>query len=112
MATIEQGSSGNLTPLLVGVNINPYTVLGNGSVTVTTAGTRVVMGASTSIKTITIRSNVANTGIIYVGTVSVTSANGFQLSPSETVSLDIDNLSKVYIDASVNTQTVTYITLS
>jgi hypothetical protein len=112
MASIEQGSSGNLTPLLNGVNILPYTILGNGLVTVTNAGTAVVLGSSTAISTITIRALSSNMGLIYVGTSSVSSANGFELSPQETVSLDISNLNKIYIDAQNSGEGITYITLT
>lgn len=112
MATIEQGSSGNLTPLLTGVNILPYSILGNGNTNVTTAGTRVPLSSSTAIKSVTIRAKSSNTGFIYVGSSSVSSSNGFQLSQDETVSLDIDNLSKVYIDSGVSGEGVTYIYLA
>lgn len=112
MASIEQGAGANLTPILTGVNILPYSVLGNGVKNVTTAGTAVQLATTTSSTTVTIRSKAANTGLIYVGTVSVSSSNGFQLSPSESVSLDIDNLSKIYIDAAVSGNGVTYIYLS
>lgn len=112
MANIEQGSSGNLTPILTGVNILPYSILGNGQQTVTTAGTRVQLASSTPTTTITIRAKSTNTGKIYVGTVTVTSSNGFILSASETVSIDLDNLSKVYIDSSVNGEGVSYIYLA
>lgn len=112
MASIEQGSSGNLTPLLNGITILPYTILGNGKQTVTTAGTRVQLASTTSTKTITIRALKTNTDLIFVGNVTVSSANGFQLSPSETVSIDLDNLSKVYLDSAVNGEGVTYIYLN
>lgn len=111
MANIEQGSSGNLTPLLNGVTILPYTILGNGKIVVTTSGTRVQLSSSTATATITIRALSTNTGIIYVGNSSVTSSNGFQLSPQETVSIDLSNLSNVWLDASVSGEGVTYIYL-
>jgi len=112
MASIEQGGNVNLSPILTGVNINPYSVIGNGAQTVTTAGTSVQLASSTSIKTVTIRAKVSNTGLIYVGSSSVSSVNGFQLSPAETVSLDLDNLSKIYVDAASNGDGVTYVYLS
>jgi hypothetical protein len=112
MANVEQGSSGNLTPLLQGVNILPYDILGNGSQTVSSSGTAVQLGTPTAITSITIRATSTNSGKIYVGTSSVDSTNGFQLSPSETVSLDISNLGTVYIDADNNGSSVTYIYLA
>jgi len=109
LAVIEQGSSAVSN---VSVNINPYSILGNGVQTVSTAGTRVQLSSSTAIKTVTIRSYASNTGLIYVGDSSVTSANGFQLSPQETVSLDIANLSSIWLDAQNNGDGVSYIYLA
>lgn len=109
MAGIEQGNGASST---VSVNINPYSILGNGVKTVPTAGTAVQLSTSVSIKTVTIRAYSTNTGIIYVGDSSVTSANGFQLSPQETVSLDIANLSTIWLNASANNDGVSYIYLA
>lgn len=111
MAGIEQGSSGNLTPLLSGVTILPYTVVGNGKTT-TTAGVAVQIASSTSIASVTLRALSSNTGKVYVGNSTVTALNGFQLAADETVSIDINNLNKVYIDVAVNGEGVTYIYLA
>lgn len=113
MATVEQGSSGNLTSLVTnGVNVLPYSIVGSGVQTVTTAGTRVALASTTAIKSVTVRAKSVNTGLIYVGSSIVASSNGFQLSSGETVSIDIDNLSKVYIDSAVNEEGVSFIYLS
>jgi len=113
MATVEQGSSGNLTSLVTnGVNVLPYSIVGSGVQTVTTAGTRVALASTTAIKSVTVRAKSVNTGLIYVGSSIVASSNGFQLSAGETVSIDIDNLSKVYIDSAVNEEGVSFIYLS
>lgn len=109
MSSIEQGSSGNLTPLLTGVNILPYTIIGNGKTTVTSPGSSVQLASSTSTSSITIKALATNTGTIYVGSSSVSSANGFQLAAGDTLSLDLNNLNKVYLDASVGGEGVTYV---
>ncbi len=111
MSTIEQGSSGNLTPILNGVHILPYTIVGSGQTTVTTAGTPVVLASSTATASMTIRAFSTNTGKIYVGSAGVSSSTGFILSADETVSLDLDNLSKIFINSSVNGEGVSYIYL-
>jgi hypothetical protein len=80
----------------------------NGSVTVVTAGTRVQL-PTVPVKSVTIKADVANTGIIYIGTSTVTSANGFELSAGESVSADIANIDVFYVDASANSQMVTYL---
>ena len=113
MAGIEQGSSGNLQSLVTnGVNILPFSITGSGVKVVTTAGTRVALASTTSIKSVTVKAKLGNTGLIYIGSSAVTSANGFQLAASETISLDIDDLAKVYIDSAVNLEGVTFIYLS
>lgn len=92
--------------------LNAYTTIATGKVTVTTAGTRVPLASvNTPTKTVTIRALSTNTGIIYVGDVTVTSGNGFQLSKSESVSIDYHLLDTVYIDSSVNGEGITYIWL-
>ena len=112
MASIEQGSI-NLGPgTAIGVNVLPYSIVGNGRTVVAVAGTQAALAGSTAVKTVTIRAFVSNTGLIYVGTTGVTSSNGFQLDASETVSLDIDNLSKIFLNAGVSGEGVSYIYLS
>jgi hypothetical protein len=94
-----------LSKVLVGALASVYT----GKTTVTTAGTRVVLASAQAITSVTIKALAANTGTIYVGGSSVASTNGFQLAKSESVSMDITDLSTVYIDASVNGEGVTYL---
>lgn len=86
----------------------PTTVY-NGKKTVTTAGTRVTLASSTTVKSVTIKALDTNTGYIYVGDTTVASTNGFQLAAGETVSLDLANLSTVNLDSSVSGEGVTYI---
>lgn len=112
MAVIEQGGLNLTSSTVISVNINPGTIVGNGVTTVSTAGTRVALAASTSIKSVTVKASEANTGYIYVGSSTVSAANGFELSARDVVSIDIDNLSKVYIDSSVNGEGVSYIYLA
>lgn len=102
----QQGTPGATT---VEVDILSLNSLGSGKTTVTTAGTRVVLGSSTTIKSVAIKALSTNTGIIYVGNVTVAASNGFQLKANEAVSLDITNLATVYIDSSINAEGVTYI---
>ena len=79
----------------------PATIVG-GTNDVTTAGTREALGASTVIKSVTIRAKATNTGNIYVGGVTVDSTNGIALAANDSVEIDIKNLATVYIDSSVN----------
>jgi len=84
-----------------------------GSTTVTTAGTRVILlTAGTKTDTLTIKAKAGNNPAfrIFVGDVTVTSSNGFELKPGESVSLDIDHAEDpIYIDASFSGDAVTFI---
>ena len=88
----------------------PPTDIGDGSCTVTTAGTRVQLTTTpTPCKKVLITANGANTGNIYVGGATITSGRGKQLVPLQDVEIWIDDLSKVYIDASVSLEGVAYV---
>ena len=88
------------------------TVPVNGRTTVTTAGTRVVLAGSTTVKSVTIKALGTNTGIIYVGDSAVSSSNGFPLYARDTISMDISNLNTLYIDSSVNNEGIAYIAVN
>lgn len=85
------------------------TTIFNGKTTVTTAGMRVTLAASTTAKSVTIKALAANTGTIYVGNATVAAANGHALAAGESTSLDIANLNTVNLDSSVNGEGVTYL---
>lgn len=89
--------------------VAPTSVL-NGNRNVTTAGTRVTLTAgSTTAKGVTICAKTTNTGNIFVGDTSVSSANGRILTPGECQSLAIANLQTVNLDSAVNGEGVTYL---
>lgn len=91
-------------PPLVGYHTTleqPLSSVGSFLTTVTTAGTRVQLATNTC-KSLTIKAKYTNTGLIYIGTSTVASTNGFQLLAGESVSLDISNTNLVYIDSAVN----------
>jgi len=81
----------------------------NGNTNVTTAATRVTLASSQAVKSITIKAKLANTGTIYVGDTSVSSANGLELQAGESVSFDLANLNTVNLDASVSGEGVRYL---
>lgn len=88
----------------------PPDTIGDGNCTVTTAGTRVQLTTTaTPCKKVLITANGANTGNIYVGGVTIASGRGKQLVPLQDVEIWIDDLSKVYIDASVSLEGVAYV---
>lgn len=95
--------------LPVGVFALPSTVV-HGQKTVTTAGTQVALGSTTTLyRGVRIKALHGNTGWIYVGASSVSSADGFVLDAGEEVYVETGNLDDVYIDSSVNGEGVSYI---
>lgn len=83
----------------------------SGSQNVTTAGTRVQLATNTCVS-VSIKAKAANTGTIYVGDATVASTNGYQLAAKESISFDIDNTNRVYIDSSVNGEGVTFLAVN
>lgn len=83
------------------------TSVSNARVTVPTAGSRVQL-ASFSCKAVVVKALPTNTGVIYVGNATVAASNGFVLSANESVSLDIDNVNHIYIDAEKNGEGVSW----
>ena len=91
--------------------ITPAKTISNAQATVATAGTQIRLSAQ-SAQSITIKAKIANTGIIYVGNAGVSSSNGFELSAGDTVSLDINDASDVWINSTVNGEGISYITIN
>lgn len=96
---------------------NPASGLSVGRQTVTTAGTAVQLSTSTSrIVAVMIQAETDNTGYIVVGDSTVVAAlatrKGIALAAGDSVTLDVSQLSTVYIDSTVNTDGVTYIALT
>lgn len=106
---------------IAGTQINPATEDGNLAnlapstlapihfqTTVTTAGTRVQLAAN-ACKWVIIKAKATNTGNIFVGGVTVTSTNGYILTPGEAISFDGTNTNLFYIDSSVSGEGVSII---
>jgi len=105
--TAEIGKLGAGTALIG--YVTPPSTLACGSKTVTTAGVRVALAASTTCKEVIITANAANTDYIYIGDVTVSSTVFMKkLLAGEEFSVAIDNLSKVYLDAGVSLEGVTF----
>jgi len=92
-----------------GHSIYGKNLLGYGRRAVTTAGERVSL--ATDIKGATgvyIKAMATNTGLIYVGDITVTSANGFPLSAGDQLFLPISSTSSIFLDSAVNGGSVAY----
>ncbi len=88
------------------------TGIGHGVKTVTTAGEDVVLATSTAAKVVIVQAQTDNTGAIAVGAsgvdATVATGTGVLLYAGDVVTLEIDNLADVYIDATVSTDGVRY----
>lgn len=87
--------------------------IGDGLKLVTTAGTRETLAASTTCTAVTLTAKQTNTGTVVVGAVTVVAASGAgrrgtPLNAGDSLTIEIDNLSKVYLDVTVNGEGVTY----
>ena len=89
----------------------PTTIVG-GSKDVTTAGVRVALGTTMTAKQIYIRAKSTNTGVIYVGGITVDSTNGIALGANDSVTLEIADRATVYIDSSVSLEGCGYTVLN
>lgn len=101
------------TQLLVEANTSPSAgPLAGAAVVVATAGTRVQLSAvSVPCKAVLIQMRKAagaNTGVIYIGGAGVTSANAVSWAAGSVVTWECDDVSDLWIDASVNADGVIY----
>ncbi len=93
--------------------INPFssTSLGNGHKTVTTAGTQVQLSAQ-ACKAVSLKALAANTGFIYVGDSNVDSSTGYELDAGDVLDLAVDNLNRIWLDASVSGEGISFLWVS
>lgn len=81
--------------------------IGHGVKTVTTAGTDEALVASKTLcKWVTIQAQTDNTGVVAVGAAgvdaTVATGTGVALTAGASITIPIDDLSKIYIDATVS----------
>ena len=100
-------ASGNaITPIGIASGIS------DGRKVVTTAGTREALAASTACTKVVICAETDNTGVIVVGgttcVASLATRRGIPLESGDTVTIEIDNLSKINLDSTVNGDGVTF----
>jgi hypothetical protein len=99
-------TSGPLSPVFAA----PAASVFMGHPVVTTAGTAVPVSVPQQIESgIHIKANTGNGGDIFVGGPGVNSGNGFILAAGEAMFIEIDGLSKIYIDAAQNGDGVSFI---
>jgi hypothetical protein len=90
------------------VELTSPTAVTSGKDTVASAGTHEQM-ANVPCKGVSIKALSTNTGMIYLGPDGVAAATGYQLAAGESIDIVIDNLNRIYIDAAVTGEGVTYL---
>lgn len=89
------------------------TGIGHGVTTVTTAGTDVALAGSTVAKWVTIQAQTDNLTRVAVGATGVdatiATGNGVSLAAGESITLPVDNLADVFVDALTNGEGVRFI---
>ena len=84
--------------------------VGSGQTSVSLAGTaQQLTTTDTPILSVTVKALIGNVGDVYVGGSTVSSSTGFILAQGDGISLEIDNLNDVYIDAANTGDSVCYI---
>jgi len=88
------------------------TGIGDGRKVVATAGAREALASLTPATIVIITAETDNTSYIVIGGATVVAAlatrQGTPLNPGDSITLEVDNLADVYLDAMVNGEGVTY----
>jgi hypothetical protein len=95
---------------------NPGSSLDVGRQTVTTAGTAVQLSTDqTRVIEVAIQAETDNTGLIVVGDSSVVASlstrKGIALAAGDAITLNVSQLTQVFLDTTVNTDGVTFLVL-
>jgi len=116
MVVIAGVENGVVTPIVASgagaqsVSVSLPSAIVNGQETVDAAGTAQVIGASaTLVSGVTVKALAGNSGIVYVGNSAVDSTNGFELSASEAVFIETDDVANVWVDAATNDDGISYV---
>lgn len=90
-----------------------YDNVGDGLKLVATAGTAVQLAAATAVRKVTIQARPENTDVVVVGASTVVAASGTRrgiaLLPGASVTLNVKDLSDLYVDAVTNNDGVSYV---
>lgn len=94
---------------MLGLADAPSTLV-HGQNTVAAAGTEEDLATTQALEQgVYVKALAANTGLVYVGSGTVSSADGYELSAGEQVFIPVADIATVAIDAAVNGEGVSYI---
>lgn len=89
-----------------------YSNLKEGEKDVSVAGTpEKLVASATERRCVIVKAKKANTGLIYVGSSTMSGGVGLELDSGEHTILLVDDASKIFIDAEVSGEGVTYLML-
>ena len=115
-ATVTSGKLDVNATLVAGaaIDIGDVEILGHSSITGgknSTVGTSAerITASGTPCKHVDIMAHIDNTGIIYVGGSTVSNNTGIALYAGDVYSVDIDDVSDIYVIASVDGEDVAYV---
>lgn len=91
--------------------IIPLEAVFSGQTSVTTPGVRVQL-PDVPCRAATLCARPSNTGNVFVGAELVNSANGYIRSPGASLDLAIDNLRRLYIDAAVAGEGISWLVVT
>ncbi len=102
-ATLAAGASIDIGD----VEVKGHASIGHGSNTDIDTSAE-ALTSSTACKHVDIMATIGNSGIVYVGGSGVSATTGVALYPGDVYSIDIDNLSSIYVIGSANNQAVQF----
>ncbi len=73
------------------------------------ADEQIVVASNPAAHGVVVKAMPANTGILYIGIVGVTSTTGFPLEAGENITIPVDNANKIYARASVDNQALAWV---
>lgn len=92
---------------------NPASDVGDGRKVVATAGTAERLASATRCRSVAITAETDNTGVVVVGGSTVVAAlatrRGVPLEAGQSVSFDVNDLSSVWLDVTVNGEGVSFL---
>lgn len=74
-----------------------------------TEATQLIEASTPCVKGVLVKALSTNTDKVYVGKSGVTTANGYELTLGETVTIEVDDVNKVYAIAASGTQKVAWV---
>jgi len=110
LGVVYAGQSGITIDEIRGIGLGLSSTIGSGNRTVTTAGTRVQLSTSSvAIKWVEIVAKEANTSNIWVGGSNVANGTGRPLVGLQSIRIETNDLSNIWLDSQVNGEGVTYV---